>query len=148
MADLYDPTTYKFEWGKANTVVDNGRDMTMIVSGILLKKAVDAAAALKEQGINVRVVDMATVKPLDRDAVLKAAQETGAIMTIEDHTIFGGLGSAVSEVVVQSCPVPMEIVGIQDKFGESGDPELLYRDHGMDTEAIIAKAKALVEKKI
>ncbi len=148
VADLYDPTTYKFEWGKANTVVDNGRDMTMIVSGILLKKAVDAAAALKEQGINVRVVDMATVKPLDRDAVLKAAQETGAIMTIEDHTIFGGLGSAVSEVVVQSCPVPMEIVGIQDKFGESGDPELLYRDHGMDTEAIIAKAKALVEKKI
>lgn len=147
VADLYDPTTYKFEWGKANTVVDNGRDMTMIVSGILLKKAVDAAAALKEQGINVRVVDMATVKPLDRDAVLKAAQETGAIMTIEDHTIFGGLGSAVSEVVVQSCPVPMEIVGIQDKFGESGDPELLYRDHGMDTEAIIAKAKALVEKK-
>ena len=148
VADLYDPTTYKFEWGKANTVVDNGRDMTMIVSGILLKKAVDAAAALKEQGINVRVVDMATVKPLDRDAVLKAAQETGAIMTIEDHTIFGGLGSAVSEVVVQSCPVPMEIVGIQDKFGESGDPELLYRDHGMDTEAIIAKATALVEKKI
>ncbi len=148
VADLYDPTTYKFEWGKANTVVDNGRDMTMIVSGILLKKAVDAAAALKGQGINVRVVDMATVKPLDRDAVLKAAQETGAIMTIEDHTIFGGLGSAVSEVVVQSCPVPMEIVGIQDKFGESGDPELLYRDHGMDTEAIIAKAKALVEKKI
>ncbi len=147
VADLYDPTTYKFEWGKANTVVDNGRDMTMIVSGILLKKAVDAAAALKGQGINVRVVDMATVKPLDRDAVLKAAQETGAIMTIEDHTIFGGLGSAVSEVVVQSCPVPMEIVGIQDKFGESGDPELLYRDHGMDTEAIIAKAKALVEKK-
>lgn len=148
VADLYDPNAYKFEWGKANTVVDNGRDMTMIVSGILLKKAVDAAAALKEQGINVRVVDMATVKPLDRDAVLKAAQETGAIMTIEDHTIFGGLGSAVSEVVVQSCPVPMEIVGIQDKFGESGDPELLYRDHGMDTEAIIAKAKALVEKKI
>ena len=148
VADLYDPTTYKFEWGKANTVVDNGRDMTMIVSGILLKKAVDAAAALKGQGINGRVVDMATVKPLDRDAVLKAAQETGAIMTIEDHTIFGGLGSAVSEVVVQSCPVPMEIVGIQDKFGESGDPELLYRDHGMDTEAIIAKAKALVEKKI
>ena len=148
VADLYDPNTYKFEWGKANTVVDNGSDMTMIVSGILLKKAVDAAAALKGQGINVRVVDMATVKPLDRDAVLKAAQETGAIMTIEDHTIFGGLGSAVSEVVVQSCPVPMEIVGIQDKFGESGDPELLYRDHGLDTEAIIAKAKALVEEKM
>ena len=127
--------------------MDYGTDMTMIVSGILLKKAVDAAAALKEQGIRVRVLDMATIKPLDREAVLKAAAETGAIMTIEDHTVFGGLGSAVSEVVVQSCPVPMEIVGIQDRFGESGDPELLYRDHGMDTETIIARAKALTEKK-
>ncbi len=147
VADLYDPETYKFEWGKAHTVINNGTDMTMIVSGILLKKAVDAAAALKEQGINVRVLDMTTIKPLDNEAILKAATETGAIMTIEDHTIFGGLGSAVAEVVVPNCPVPMELVGIQDKFGESGDPELLYRDHGMDTEAIIAKAKALVAKK-
>ena len=68
-------------------------------------------------------------------------------MTIENHTIFGGLGSAVSEVVAQNCPVPMEIVGIQDRFGESGDPELIYRDHGMDTESIIAKAKALIARK-
>lgn len=147
VADLYDPNNYKFEWGKANTVVDHGTDMTMIVSGILLKKAVDAAAALKEQGVNVRVLDMTTLKPLDGEAVIRAARETGAIMTIEDHTIFGGLGSAVSQVVVQNCPVPMELVGIQDKFGESGDPELLYRDHGMDTESIIAKAKALVGRK-
>ena len=84
VADLYNPDTYRFEWGKASTVVDYGTDMTMIVSGILLKKAVDAAAALKEQGIRVRVLDMATIKPLDREAVLKAAAETGAIMTIED----------------------------------------------------------------
>lgn len=147
VAGLYDPNTYQFEWGKANTVVDNGTDMTMIVSGILLKKAVDAAAALKDQGINVRVLDMATIKPLDSEAVLRAARETGAIMTIEDHTIFGGLGSAVSEVVVRSCPIPMELVGIQDRFGESGDPELLYRDHGMDTQSIIAKARALVVRK-
>ena len=148
VADLYDPDTYKFEWGKARTVLDNGTDMTMIVSGILLKKAVDAAEALKGQGINVRVLDMATIKPLDDEAVIRAAKETGAIMSIEDHTIFGGLGGAVSEVVVQNCPVPMEIVGIQDRFGESGDPDLLYRDHGMDIEAIIARAKALMDKKI
>ena len=90
---------------------------------------------------------MTTLKPLDNEAVLKAAKETGAIMTIEDHTIFGGLGSAVSQVVVQNCPVPMELVGIQDRFGESGDPELLYRDHGMDTESIIAKVKALIARK-
>ena len=147
VADLYDPATYKFEWGKANTVVDNGSDMTMIVSGILLKKALDAAAILKEQGIGVRVLDMATIKPLDKEAVLKAAGETGAIMTIEDHSIFGGLGSAVAEVVVGNCPVPMEIVGIQDRFGESGDPELIYKDHAMDVDSIVAKAKALVARK-
>ena len=82
-----------------------------------------------------------------KEAVLKAAGETGAIMTIEDHSIFGGLGSAVAEVVVGNCPVPMEIVGIQDRFGESGDPELIYKDHGMDVDSIVAKAKALVARK-
>lgn len=147
VADLYDPNTYRFAWGKANTVVDYGGDMTMIVSGILLKKALDAAAILREQGVNVRVLDMATVKPLDNEAVCRAANETGAIMTIEDHTIFGGLGSAVAEVVVKNKPVPMELVGIQDRFGESGDPELIYRDHGMDVASIVAKAKALVARK-
>ena len=147
VADIYDPETYHFVWGKANTVADYGSDMTMIVSGILLKKALDAAIILRDQGVGVRVLDMSTIKPLDNEAVIKAARDTGAIMTIEDHTIFGGLGSAVSEVVVQNCPVPMEIVGIQDRFGESGDPELLYRDHGMDVDSIVKKAKALVGKK-
>jgi transketolase len=147
VTDIYDPETYKFEWGKANTVVDHGSDMTMIVSGILLKKALDAAAILKEQGVGVQVLDMSTIKPLDNEVIIKAALETGAIMTIEDHIIFGGLGSAVSEVVVQNCPVPMEIVGIQDRFGESGDPELLYKDHGMDVDSIIEKAKVLVVRK-
>jgi len=147
VTDIYDPETYKFEWGKANTVVDHGSDMTMIVSGILLKKALDAAAILKEQGVGVQVLDMSTIKPLDNEVIIKAALETGAIMTIEDHIIFGGLGSAVSEVVVQNCPVPMEIVGIQDRFGESGDSELLYKDHGMDVDSIIEKAKVLVVRK-
>lgn len=146
-ADIYDADTYRFEWGKANTVVDNGTDMTMIVSGILLKKAIQAASILKEQGIKVRVLDMATIKPLDTEAVLRAARETGAIMTIEDHTILGGLGSAVAETVVEQMPVPMQRIGIQDKFGESGEPELLYRDHGMDVESIVAKAKELVARK-
>ena len=145
--DVYDPETYRFVWGKANTAADYGSDMTMIVSGILLDKALKAAAILKDQGIGVRVLDMATIKPLDKDAVLAAANETGAIMTVEDHTILGGLGAAVAEVVVQNKPVPMEIVGIQDQFGESGDPELLYRDHGMDVDSIVRKAKALIARK-
>lgn len=79
--------------------------------------------------------------------VLKAARETGAIMTIEDHTIFGGLGSAVAEVVVEHNPVPMQRIGIQDRFGESGEPEELYRDHGMDVETIVEKAKKLIARK-
>lgn len=145
--DIYDPSTYEFEWGKAGMVVDNGNDMTMAVSGILLKKAVDAAIVLKAQGILVRVLDMATIKPLDNEAVLKAARETGAIMTIEDHTIFGGLGSAVAEVVVEHNPVPVQRIGIQDRFGESGEPEELYRDHGMDVETIVEKAKKLIARK-
>lgn len=145
--DLYDPQTYEFQWGKARTVVSHGNDLTMIVSGILLGKALQAAEILKEEGIGVRILDMATIKPLDRDAVLKAAEETGAIMTIEDHTVYGGLGSAVSEVVVQNHPVPMTLVGVQDRFGESGDPELLYRDHGMDTASIVEKARLLVQRK-
>lgn len=146
VADIYGED-YKFELGKATTVRDYGTDLTMIVSGILLKKALDAAEILKADGIKVRVLDMSTIKPLDTEAVIKAAKETGAVMTIEDHTVLGGLGAAVAEVVVQNQPVPMELVGIQDRFGESGDPELLYRDNGMDVDSIVAKARALVAKK-
>ena len=147
VADIHDPDNYSFQIGKSYVILDYGRDMTLFGSGILLKKAMDAAQILKEQGILVRVVEMPTIKPMDKQAVVTAAEETGAIMTVEDHTIYGGLGSAVAEVVCQEHPVPMTIVGIQDRFGESGDPELLYRDHGMDVDSIVAKAIALVKKK-
>ena len=147
VADIHNPDTYQFEIGKSYPILDYGKDLTMFVSGILLKKAMDAAELLRERGVGVRVVDMATIKPLDRAAVLQAAGETGAIMTIEDHTIYGGLGSTVAEVVCQECPVPMAIVGIQDRFGESGDPELLYRDNGMDVDSIVSKAMALAARK-
>ena len=147
VADIHNPDTYQFEIGKSYPILDYGKDLTMFVSGILLKKAVDAAELLRERGVGVRVVDMPTIKPLDRAAVLQAAGETGAIMTIEDHTIYGGLGSAVAEVVCQDCPVPMASVGSQDRFGESGDPELLYRDNGMDVDSIVSKAMALAARK-
>ena len=147
VADLYDPDTYKFEWGKAHTVVDNGADMTMIVSGILLKKAVDAAAALKEQGINVRVLDMATIKPLDGELVLKAARECGKIVTVEEHSVIGGLGSAVAETLAENCPLPLLRVGVEDKFGQSGKPDELLADYGLTVENIIAKAKAAIARK-
>ena len=147
VADVYDPESYRSELGKAHTVLDYGTDLTMIVSGILLKKAIEAAAILREKGIGARVLDMATIKPLDREAVLNAERDKGAILTVEDHTVLGGLGSAVAEVVVQEHPVPMALVGIQDRFGESGDPELIYRNHGMDVDSIVAKAVALVARK-
>ena len=119
----------------------------MLVSGILLSKALEAAKILKNKGIGVRVVEMPTIKPLDRLTVLEAARETGAIMTIEDHTVRGGFGAAGAEVVCQECPVPMTLVGIQDRFGESGDPELLYRDCRMDTDSLVTRALALLAKK-
>lgn len=147
VADIFDAASYRLEIGKSYEVRNYGHDMTMIVSGILLKKALDAAEILKARGIGVRVVEMPTIKPLDREAVIRAAKETGAIMTIEDHTVLGGLGSAVAEVVCQELPVPMNLVGIQDRFGESGDPELLYRDHGMDVDSIVAKSIALIARK-
>ena len=147
VADLFDASTYRFELGKANVVLDYGKDATFIVSGILLKKAIDAAEILKSQGIGVKILDMHTIKPLDNAAVIAAARESGAIVTIEDHTVFGGLGSAVAEVVVQNCPVPMKIIGIQDHFGESGDPELLYRDNHMDVDSIVAAAKDVIARK-
>lgn len=146
-ADIYDAGTYRFELGKANTVMDLGSDATFIVSGILLNKALEAAKILRSQGVGVRVLDMSTIKPLDAEAVIAAARATGAILTVEDHTILGGLGSAVAEVLGENCPVPMKRIGIQDRFSESGDPELLYKDNGMDVESIVAEAKRLIQRK-
>lgn len=143
---LYD-ADYRFTFGKARTVVSYGDDLSIISSGILLKKTLAAAAILHGRGIRARVIDMATIKPLDRDCVLCAAAQTGAVMTVEDHSVVGGLGSAVAELLAQNDPVPMKIIGIQDRFGESGDPELLYRDNGMDVDSIVLEAERLVERK-
>ena len=147
VADIHEEGQYRFLIGKSCTLCSYGKDLTMIVSGILLKKALDAAKILKTQGISATVVEMPTIKPLDREAIIRAARETGAILTIEDHTVKGGLGSAVAELICQECPIPMRLVGIQDRFGESGDPELLYRENGMDTESIVMEAIALVARK-
>ena len=143
---LHEEESFRFEIGKGEVLMD-GSDVAIIATGLLSYEALEAGKALKEAGVSARIINMATIKPLDKEAVLKAVGETGAIMIIEDHSIFGGMGSAVAEVVVGNCPVPMEIVGIQDRFGESGDPELIYKDHGMDVDSIVAKAKALVARK-
>lgn len=137
--------SYKFEIGKGVTVVD-GSDVTLIGTGYMVQKSMDAAELLKAEGIKARVIDMHTIKPIDRELVVKCAQETGAIVTAEEHSIYGGLGSAVAEVLAEECPVPMGFIGT-DGFGESGDYEQLLSKYNLDGKAIAAKAKEVLAKK-
>jgi transketolase len=137
-------TNYKFELGKAHTVFDNGNDAVMFVSGILLSKAIDAAKRLHDDGFGVKVIDIHTLKPLDEQAVVRAAQQCGAVVTIEDHNIIGGLGSAVAEVLSEQYPARLKRIGIRDRFSSSGDPELLYAEHKMSLADIAEAVKELI----
>lgn len=127
--EVYDSSEEAFEFGRARRLRD-GRDCTIIACGEMLHHAVVAADALKDRGIEVRVLDMATIKPLDSDAVVQAAEETGAIITLEEHSIYGGLGAAVAEVVVQRRPVPMKILGFPDEFVPAGSSNELFDYYG------------------
>jgi len=129
--------------GKGNCI-KQGNDLTIIATGIMVNEAMIAAESLAEEGINVRVVDMHTIKPIDKEIIIKAAEETGLIVTVEEHSIIGGLGSAVAEVVTQNCPVKMELVGQMDTFGESGKPEELKEKYGMNAAAVKAACKRLL----
>ena len=137
---------YKFEIGKGVELVE-GTDVTIIGTGLLVPAAMEAAEILKEQGISARVINMATIKPIDKDIIIKAAKETGAIVTAEEHNVMGGLGSAVAEVLCESCPVPMLRVGTQDVFGKSGKPNTLLEMYGLDAKTIVEKAKAAIALK-
>ena len=127
-----------FVIGKAKTLVD-GTDVTIIATGLLVSEALVAAKQLREQGISARVVNMATIKPIDRECIEKAARETGAIVTAEEHNIIGGLGSAVAEVVCETCPVPVLRVGVEDTFGQSGPAVELLKLYGLTAEHIVEK---------
>ena len=129
--------------GRANTVRD-GKDVTVIATGIMVAAAAEAAEALAAEGIDVRVIDIHTIKPIDEEAVIKAAEETGAIVTAEEHSVIGGLGSAVAEVIVKNAPVKMAMVGQQDTFGESGKPDELRKKYGMTAGDITAAVKSLL----
>ncbi len=135
---------YRFELGKARTVFESGSRAAILSSGILLHKALEAARLLESQGIGVKVIDVSTLKPLDEDAIVQAARETGAVVTVEDHSVIGGLGSAVAEVLGERCPTPMKRVGIRDRFASSGDPELLYAEHKMTSADIAASVIELL----
>lgn len=140
------PEKTVFEIGKGVTVKD-GNDVTLIATGMMLDAALSAANQLNEQGISARVIDIHTIKPIDEALITKAAKETGAIVTCEEHNIIGGLGSAVAEVVVKNYPVPMAMVGVEDKFGKSGKPAELMVMYGLTPENIVNKAKEVLLRK-
>jgi transketolase len=139
--DLYD-RGYVFQIGKASMLRD-GTDVTLIANGVLVTRALAAAELLAGDGIQARVLNLATVRPLDRDAIVAAARETGAIVTVEEHTVFGGLGGAVAEVVVQTVPVPMRILGVPGVFAPTGSAEWLLEHFGLTAEGIRAAALEL-----
>ncbi len=143
---IYDQSTYKMEVGKGINMAD-GKDVTIIANGVMLHMALEARELLKAEGIDARVINMHTVKPIDRDIVIDAAKKTGAIVTAEEHNIIGGLGSAVAEVVCENVPVPVVRVGIEDKFGRSGKVPALLEMYGLTPSNIAAKAKAAVALK-
>lgn len=141
-----DKETYKFELGKGVQLRD-GNDVTIIATGLMVNEALIAAETLASEGIKARVINIHTIKPLDKDIVIKAAQETGVIVTAEEHSVIGGLGGAVAETVTESCPVPVIKVGVKDVFGHSGPAVDLLKEFGLCAENIVAKVKEAVKLK-
>lgn len=138
--------SYKFEIGKG-AVLKDGTDVTIIATGLMVNEALMAAEKLSDEGISARVVNMATIKPIDRDIIVDSAKKTGVIVTAEEHNIIGGLGSAVAEVVCETVPVPVLRVGVNDVFGKSGPAVQLLHEFGLDADNIAAKSKEAVKLK-
>ncbi len=143
--DVFSPD-HKFVLGRANLMRD-GADVTIIANGVLTHRAMSSANLLAQCGISARVLNMATVRPIDAEAVELAARQTGAIVTCEEHTVFGGLGSAVAEVVVELYPVPMKMLGVPGVFAPTGSANFLLDEFGMSPQGIAEAAKILIERK-
>jgi len=139
--DIHDDS-YHFEWGKAE-VLRQGSDVTIFATGIMTAKALDAAETLAKQGVQAEVINVHTIKPLDEETVIASAKKTGKVVTAEEHSIIGGLGSAVAEVLARQCPTKQAFVGVQDSFGESGSPDDLLEKYGLTAEAIVKAAVGL-----
>ena len=137
---------YKFEHSTAVQLVD-GMDITIMATGIMVAFAKTAAEQLKNAGISARVLNFHTIKPIDKEAIIKAARDTGAIVTCEEHSIIGGLGSAVAEVLVENSPVPMQRVGVCDTFGESGTPQELLKKYGLTVDDIVLAVNKVIARK-
>lgn len=139
-------TAEGFKIGKADVLAD-GSDLTIIACGHLVHSALEAAKELRSGNISARVINLHTVKPMDREVIKKAAEDTGAVLTVEEHSIYGGMGSAVAEMLVEECPVPMKLIGVCDKFGISGTPEQLYKHFKLTISNIIQEAQTLLKRK-
>jgi transketolase len=137
---------YQFVKGKAVTMRE-GKDATIIATGLMVERALQAAEELAKEEINVSVMNMHTIKPLDGKAVIKAARDTGAILTVEEHVRQGGLGSRVAQIVTEYCPVPMTLIAITDGYCSSGKPEELLQQQGLTVANIVEKTKTLIQKK-
>lgn len=136
---------YKFEIGKG-VELKGGNDVTIIATGLMVQEALKAAETLKAGGIDARVINIHTIKPIDKDIIIKAAKETGAIVTAEEHYVMGGLGSAVTEVVCESAPCPVKIIGT-DRYGKSGKPAELFEEYGLTAENIANTVKEVIKMK-
>jgi transketolase len=141
------PEDYDFQIGKAVTMRE-GTDVTVIACGIMVAEALEAADQLAKDGISVKVINMSTIKPIDKEAIINAAKETGAIVTAEEHSIIGGLGGAVAEVLSENIPTPLVRIGIMDTFGESGSPNDLLEKYGLTAECIAQGVRKAFVKKI
>lgn len=140
------PEDYQFTIGKGH-VLQDGTDAVIFACGLMVQEAMAAARMLADEGISAAVVNIATIKPLDEELVIKMAKQCGAVVTAEEHNVIGGLGSAVAEVLAENCPVPMQRVGVADRFGQSGKPAELMVEYGLTPEVIAAKVKAAIARK-
>ena len=143
---INDRETYKFELGKGVTMKD-GKDVTIVATGLMVNEALEASKALEKEGISARVVNIHTIKPLDKELICKCAKETGVIVTAEEHSVIGGLGSAVAEAVTECCPVPVVKIGVNDVYGYSGPAVELLKKFGLCAENIIEKTKYAITLK-
>ena len=141
-----DEANYNFVIGKGITLAE-GNDVAIIATGIMVEAALEAKGELAKEGINARVINIHTIKPIDEELIIKAAKETGVIVTAEEHSVIGGLGSAVAEVVSENCPVPVLRVGVKDTFGESGKPNELLEKYGLTSNDIVNKVKEVIKLK-
>ncbi|MBS5306571.1 MULTISPECIES: transketolase family protein [Clostridium] len=140
--DIFDDN-YKFEIGKG-VELREGNDVAIIATGMMVQKAIEASDKLKEEGINARVINISTIKPIDKELIIKAAKETKGIVTAEEHSIIGGLGATVSQVVTSNHPTVVKTVGIKDTFGESGTPDELMKKYGLTSDEIIRAVKEII----